>query len=233
MRQNKGKNLQRGPAEKRRSMEAQEESRDKEAKTATAPKKDLKSPATPKTPSPNPSSNKGNKQSREKNESSADKLSGRVIRAKKKPSCEADVKESSSSPPKTDAQKEVVKESSSTYGSSWHSARPQTTKKDFQTLEEHIYKMPNFHGYICREDVTILLKNSGDWLVRLSVQPCKENEKKASKGAKSVERGSKARGSKNRSKDNNMVFVISVHCIRIPTPPSVSSLCLGIPSRRH
>ncbi|CAP31747.2 Protein CBG12830 [Caenorhabditis briggsae] len=256
MRQNKGKNLQKGPAEKRRSMEAQEESRDKEAKTATAQKKDLKSPATPKIPSPNPSSNKGNKQSREKNESSADKLSGRGIRAKvfteflkrrretralsflcvfrkckngynsrwerprklKKPSCEADVKESSSSPPKTDAQKEVVKESSSTYGSSWHSARPQTTKKDFQTLEEHICKMPNFHGYICREDVTILLKNSGDWLVRLSVQPCKENEKKASKGAKSVERGSKARGSKNRSKDNNKVFVISVHSRKAVSP---------------
>lgn len=194
----------------KRSMEAQEEDLAKEARTAvTTNKKNLKSPKTP-SPNTNPSPNKKapSKPSREKNghEGSVGKGSGRIIRAKKKPSAEADVKESSSSPPKTDA----VKESSSTYGSSWHSSRPQTTKKDFQTLEDHIYKMPNFHGYICREDVAILLRNSGDWLVRLSVQPSKETEKKGAKGAKSVERA--RGGTKNRSKNTNKVFVISVHC---------------------
>ena len=172
----------------KQSTEQHDEHKEFQKESATPKRNNLKSPLTPKTPSPNPSPNKRNQNrpSREKNgqERSVDKESGKQFRSKvstekrifltfrfqKRPSVEKDCKESSSSPPKTDAAKEMT--NSSTYGSSWHEGRHD--KKDLKILEEFISKMPNYHGYICREDVTILLRNPGDWLIRLSVKAPKE-----------------------------------------------------------
>ncbi|KAF1770101.1 hypothetical protein GCK72_001919 [Caenorhabditis remanei] len=188
--------------------EQHDEQKEFQKESATPKRNNLKSPLTPKTPSPNPSPNKRNQNrpSREKNgqERSVDKESGKQFRSKKRPSVEKDCKESSSSPPKTDAAKEMT--NSSTYGSSWHEGRHD--KKDLKILEEFISKMPNYHGYICREDVTILLRNPGDWLIRLSVKAPKEKENEKKKGAKSVERGVR----KTKEKSSSKAFVVSVHC---------------------
>lgn len=197
--------------QQKQSTEQHDEQKEFHKEVATPKRNNLKSPITPKTPSPNPSPNNKrnqNRPSREKNgqETSVDKESGKQFRSKKRPSVEKDCKESSSSPPKTDAVKELTKESSSTYGSSWHSSRHD--KKDFRILDEFISKMPNYHGYICREDVTILLRNPGDWLVRLSVKAPKEKENEKKKVAKSVERGIR----KTKDKGSSRHFVVSVHC---------------------
>lgn len=75
-------------------------------------------------------------------------------------------------------------------------------------MEDYITKMPNFHGYICREDAAQILKHPGDWLVRLSVPPSNDQDKKnkAQNLAKSVER------TKGHKSTMQKVFVISVLC---------------------
>uniref|UniRef100_A0A1I7UXK7 Tyrosine-protein kinase n=1 Tax=Caenorhabditis tropicalis TaxID=1561998 RepID=A0A1I7UXK7_9PELO len=200
------------PAKKpMRSMEPQEDTKEP---TTTNNKKSQKSPSTPKTTTPSvPTPNKRapNKPSREKfgQEKSVNRESREQILSKKRPSAEKNDKESASSPPKTEAakeQKEVSKESASTYGSIKQTERPKTAKRDFETMEKHIYKMSNFHGYVCREDVSSLLKNSGDWLVRLSVQPSKEPEKKNSKG---TSRDRTAKRLEDSRKKSALIFILT------------------------
>ncbi|CAI2350838.1 unnamed protein product [Caenorhabditis sp. 36 PRJEB53466] len=100
-----------------------------------------------------------------------------------------------------------------------------TTPKDFQFLEEKISKLPFFHGFIGREDLTGLLKNVGDFLVRLSVQANKHEQEKRKKNIADVKvlinLSREKYAKKEKEKETKMAavgdvgrreFVISVNC---------------------
>ncbi|KAF1770435.1 hypothetical protein GCK72_002253 [Caenorhabditis remanei] len=98
--------------------------------------------------------------------------------------CEATKNEASNKGKKNNSQMEQLKDRSqmSTYGS----ANPKTTTHDFQWLEEYITKMPCFHGFIGREDLMCLLKNVGDYLIRISVQANRQEVEKRKKNQQDV-----------------------------------------------
>uniref|UniRef100_A0A8R1DRQ1 Tyrosine-protein kinase n=1 Tax=Caenorhabditis japonica TaxID=281687 RepID=A0A8R1DRQ1_CAEJA len=70
------------------------------------------------------------------------------------------------------------KETCTTFNDSFLLNPPAIPIKDFSALEEHVVKMPNFHGYVDRDDLTVILTKNGDWLVRMSIHPDKDRKKK-------------------------------------------------------
>ncbi|CAI2299698.1 unnamed protein product [Caenorhabditis sp. 36 PRJEB53466] len=131
-----------------------------------------------------------------------------------------------SSPVKTDGAA-AANSNNSTIAHSWASQRnPTISAKEFHVLEEHIARMPSFHGYVCREDLNGLLKRNGDWLLRLSVQP---NEKEAERKEKKKEKTASKESPKKRGTKEKMTgtaragfksFVLSVNAKSKEKPKS-------------
>ncbi|UMM25100.1 hypothetical protein L5515_005056 [Caenorhabditis briggsae] len=139
-----------------------------------------------------------------------------------RPKCEATKNEPSVKGKKNNSDHEPVKDRSQM--SSYGSANPKTAAKDFQWLEESINKLPCFHGFIGREDLNSLLKNTGDFLIRTSVQANKQEVEKRKKNQQDVKvlvNLSREKCAKKEAKEAKMAgvgnvgrreFVISVYC---------------------
>ncbi|EGT52076.1 hypothetical protein CAEBREN_31562 [Caenorhabditis brenneri] len=186
--------------ENRKKTPSKDVLKDKEPKTALGKKGAHKpSPVSPATPTPT----KG------------------IAREHNKPRCEP-TKGDASSKGKKEPSPDPPKDRSqmSTYGSS----NPKISTKDYQWLEEYITKMSCFHGFIGREDVSSLLKNVGDFLIRTSVQANQHELEKRKKNKADVqvlvnfsrEKCAKKEKEKEKQASNEDIgrrdFVISVYC---------------------
>lgn len=86
------------------------------------------------------------------------------------------------------------------------------SNKEFASLQDQITHLPHFHGFICREDLGVLLKKPGDWLIRVSVLSEKPKKKKKEVVIGTKEK-TKEKEKKEKKKDKNQkFFVVSVYC---------------------
>uniref|UniRef100_A0A8R1HYD4 Tyrosine-protein kinase n=1 Tax=Caenorhabditis japonica TaxID=281687 RepID=A0A8R1HYD4_CAEJA len=73
--------------------------------------------------------------------------------------------------------------------------------KDYNVLEEQVRECGNFHGFVCREDLPMMLPNKGDWLMRMSIHPVNPKKIKKPRANRKSEHEKATRS-----------IVVSVHC---------------------